>query len=57
MTEKEIILYILDWIRYRHKDILEQLLDDVPAAAILLAGRSQAASKLERMEKSDADDS
>jgi hypothetical protein len=59
MTEKEaidLVLYILDWVKYRHEDIFERLLDDIPSAAVILSGRSAAQKKLEEMEKANAND-
>ena len=56
MSEKELLLYILDWLKLHHGDVLGFLLDDVPSAAVILSGRSEAAQKLEQMEKQNADD-
>ena len=52
MSEKEaidLVLYILDWLKYRHEDIFERLLDDIPSAAVILSGRSAAEKKLEEL--------
>ena len=57
MTEKEaidLVLYILDWVKYRHEDIFERLLDDIPSAAVILSGRSAAEKKLEELQKNEA---
>ena len=52
MSEKEaidLVLYILDWLKYRHEDIFERMLDDIPSAAVILSGRSAAEKKLEEL--------
>ena len=52
MNEKEaidLVLYILDWVKYRHEDIFERLLDDIPSAAVILTGRRAAEKKLEEL--------
>jgi hypothetical protein len=57
VTEKEaidLVLYILDWVKYRHEDIFERLLDDIPSAAVILSGRSAAEKKLEELQKNEA---
>lgn len=56
MSEKEaidIVLYILDWLKYRHEDIFERLLDDIPSAAVILSGRSAAEKKLEELKSKE----
>lgn len=57
MSEKEaidLVLYILDWVKYRHEDIFERMLDDIPSAAVILSGRSAAEKKLEELQKNEA---
>ena len=57
MNEKEaidLVLYILDWVKYRHEDIFERLLDDIPSAAVILSGRSAAEKKLEELQRNEA---
>jgi hypothetical protein len=52
VTEKEtidLLLYVFDWIKYRHEDIFERMLDDIPSAAVILADRSAAEKKLEEL--------
>lgn len=43
MSEREILLMVLDWLRKNHADIAAKLLDEVPSAAITLAGESRSA--------------
>ena len=57
MSEKEavdLVLYILDWLKYRHEDIFERMLDDIPSAAVILSGRSAAEKKLEELQRNEA---
>jgi hypothetical protein len=57
VTEKEaidLLLYVFDWIKYRHEDIFERMLDDIPSAAVILSGRSAAEKKLEELQKNEA---
>jgi hypothetical protein len=58
MTEKQaidLLLYILDWLKYRHEDIFERLLGDIPSAAIILSERSAAQAKLEELQEKEED--
>lgn len=47
MSEREVLLMVLDWLRKNHADIAAKLFDDVPAAAITLAGESKSAQPSE----------
>jgi hypothetical protein len=49
-SEQEVVLWILDWLRKHHKDILDRLLTEVPSAAIILAGESAAEEKLRKLQ-------
>lgn len=54
MTEKQaidLLLYVLDWVKFRHEDIFERLLGDVPSAAIILSERSAAEKKLRELKE------
>jgi hypothetical protein len=48
-SEHEVVLWILDWLRKHHKDILDRLLTEVPSAAIILAGEGPAQAKLDEL--------
>lgn len=56
MSEKEIILYILDWLRYNHEKVFAAILDEVPDAAIILSGRSAAETKLRELQRQDSEE-
>lgn len=43
MSEREILLAVIEWLRVNHADVAAKLLDDVPAAAITLASESKSA--------------
>ena len=49
MTDKEIILYILDWLRCSHEKVFAAILDEIPDASIILAGRGEAHKKLREL--------
>lgn len=43
MNEREVLLMVIEWLKANHEDIAAKLLDEVPAAAITLAGESRSA--------------
>jgi hypothetical protein len=43
MSEREVLMMVIEWLREHHEDIATKLFDDVPAAAITLAGESRSA--------------
>lgn len=45
MSEREILLLVIEWLRANHEDIAAKLFDEVPTAAITLAGDSKSSKR------------
>jgi hypothetical protein len=41
VSEREVVIAIVEWLRMHHEDIAEALMEEVPEAAITLAGKSR----------------